>query len=214
MAAASKLRRAQAERYRLLREDEPVQDRITEIASVKLPNGANVVMARFLPFTFQNTTTRGGGEDKMADPAAGGSMYGIFADSKKWLHIVQVAGTGAGTTVFSQASGHAGAITSIAVDPRQLPEYKILTGSSDGEVRMHTLNAPPRKRGRNQPAGARQPVNQSDIWEPVLTLASQYLPSTASSVRGLSQRYHIVSVVVTAMSTTSLDCTCCRTTLY
>ena len=121
-------------------------------------------------------------------------MYGIFADSKKWLHIVQVAGAGTGTTVLSQASGHAGAITSMAVDSRQLPEYKILTGSSDGEVRMHTLNAPPRKRGRNQPAGARQPVaNQSDIWEPLLTLASQYFPSTAAPVRGLSQRYAVSS---------------------
>lgn len=174
LTAASKLRRAQTERFKLLREDESVQDRVSETAAVKLPNGASIVLARFLPYNFQNTTGR------EADPAAGGSMYSIVADSKRWLHIVEVAGAGTGNTVLSQESGHTGAITSIAIDPRHLPEYKILTGSSDGEVRMHTLNAPPRKRtgSRQAPAGGQQAsANQSDTWAPVLALSAQYSPS-------------------------------------
>jgi len=189
MTAAGKLRRAQAERFKLLREDEPVQDRITETAHVKLPNGAAVILARFLPFNFQNTTGR------EADPAAGGSMYSIIADSNNWLHIVEVAGAGTGNVVLSQASGHMAAFTSLAVDPRQLPEYKIVTGSSDGEVRMHTLNAPPRKRqpARTQPISVPQPpLNHSDQWVPVLSLSANYSPATAPTVRGLSQRYNPV----------------------
>jgi len=180
LTAASKLRRAQTERFKLLREDESVQDRVSETAAVKLPNGASIVLARFLPYNFQNTTGR------EADPAAGGSMYSIVADSKRWLHIVEVAGAGTGNTVLSQESGHTGAITSMAIDPRHLPEYKILTGSSDGEVRMHTLNAPPRKRtgSRQAPAGEKQPsANQSDTWVPVLALSAQYSPSSG-------ERYH------------------------
>jgi len=186
LTAASKLRRAQTERFNLLREDESVQDRVSETASVKLPNGASVVLARFLPYNFQNTTGR------EADPAAGGSMYSIIADSKRWLHIVEIAGAGAGNTVFSQDSGHAGAITSMAIDPRHLPEYKILTGSSDGEVRMYSLNPPPRKRtgrqtaraGQQLAANTQQPAaNMSDTWLPVLELSAQYFPATGEGPR-------------------------------
>ena len=185
LSAASKLRRVQADRFKLLREDETVQDRISETVSLQMPNSARIVASRFLPFMFSNSTRDADQE------AAGGAMYGVVADSKRTLHIFQVAGNDAGVSVLSQASGHVGAITSMAVDTRHLPEYKILTGSSDGEVRMHTLNAPPRRR-RNE-RGVMLPFNASaDVWLPNLTLASVFVPSAAPAVRGVSTRMHAV----------------------
>jgi len=43
-------------------------------------------------------------------------MYSSISDSKRWLYVVEIAGAGAGNTVFSQDSGHVCVISSMAID--------------------------------------------------------------------------------------------------
>eukprot|EP00288_Rhodomonas_lens_P005052 CAMPEP_0177737270 /NCGR_PEP_ID=MMETSP0484_2-20121128/25795_1 /TAXON_ID=354590 /ORGANISM="Rhodomonas lens, Strain RHODO" /LENGTH=183 /DNA_ID=CAMNT_0019251039 /DNA_START=38 /DNA_END=586 /DNA_ORIENTATION=+ len=107
ISASQKIRRQQAERLRLQKEQEPIPDRFKQVSTLSPPSGAQILQSRFLPFSESNGTKQM-------------NRYLVGADSRGMLHVF----TSDGEVLSSMDTGHSGAITAMAVDSRQSAEYK------------------------------------------------------------------------------------------
>jgi len=145
------------------------EDPVRFTSKMQLPIKAKPSVVQWLP--FKDLETRGATMNKLM----------LLADVKGQLHIVDKEGS----LIFSMPSGHSGAVTAMAVSKQHENECTVVTGGSQGDIRIHTMSRPPRH-SLKPPLDPKNANSKKAVdWQPIVRLVGQFSPSSAEPLDGL-----------------------------
>jgi hypothetical protein len=110
------------------------------------PAGSKILFAKFLPITNVNNTQLM-------------NRFLVAADNKGTIHVFN----SDGQHLAEKSTGHSGSITALAVDFRPSINYHVVTGSSNGEVKIWSIAAPERPGGRGGTRASQNGTNSSSL---------------------------------------------------
>jgi hypothetical protein len=165
-----------------------IQERFRAVSQLQVPAKVKITAIRWLPF---------------ADVAGNKRMSKLLvaSDNKGSLHIFN----SRGSLISSHSTGNTHPITALDVSKKWDGECKIITGHSNGEVRVFTISRPPqheipsvvasqhiqnvegrlrdlRKDAQKQKVAAKFLPSVKQSWEPILEVVSSFFPSNSASV--------------------------------
>eukprot|EP00960_Hanusia_phi_P077803 768743-Hanusia_phi.AAC.6 len=171
--------------------DDPLEDGLKLSLQTQLKLKGKPVMLRWLPFSTMS---------------AHGDVKRMFAavDSKGFLHVLDTSGR----VLSSWPCGHAASVTSMAVSSAAGNVCYIATGSKNGEVRIHSMPAPPKF--EISPSSSMMALKKArkigrDGWKPALSHVHNFFPARASRLEKISNRSFEVSESSPAAEITTMQ---------